>query len=87
MTLEINKKQKTHMQARVRALRDKPVAMDPVKINVKRERFLAMLSSRYGYTNDKAIDELERLLTQFYKTNKSLGVYRDHPIFRHPHAE
>jgi hypothetical protein len=50
---------------------------DPDRLKVKRQLFLAMLKKRYGYSNDKAVDELQRLLTQFYRTNKSLGI-------RHP---
>jgi hypothetical protein len=80
-------KQKTQMRGRVRALKVEPTIEDPVKPNVKRKRFLALLERQYGYTNDKAIDELERLLTQFYRTNKSLEMHRTHPIFRHPRAE
>jgi hypothetical protein len=87
VTLEIVKKQKSQMQGKVRALRIKPTIADPAKTNVKRARFLAMLSSRYGYTNDKAVDELERLLTQFYKSNKSLGIHHADAIFRDPGAE
>lgn len=86
MTLEMSNKQKTHMQGKVRALRIQSPGEDPVKVNIQRERFLALLKSRYGYSNDKAVDELERLLTQFYRTNKSLGMHRPHPIFRHPSA-
>ena len=47
---------------------------DPNQPKVKRERFLALIKSKYGYTNDKAIDEIKRLLKQFYRTNKSLGI-------------
>ena len=49
---------------------------DPVKIKARRERFLAMLKKQYGYTNEKAVDELERLLKQFYSMNRSIGIYR-----------
>ncbi len=79
-------KQKTQMRGRVRALRIKPTVEGPGKPNVKRERFLALLKNRYGYTNEKAVDELERLLTQFQRTNKSLNMHRSHSLFRHPHA-
>jgi hypothetical protein len=48
----------------------------PAKIRAKRERLLTVLKSRYGYTNDLAVDEMERLLKQFDKTNKSLGIRR-----------
>ena len=45
----------------------------------KHNQFLALLKSRYGYSNDKAVVELERLLRQFDITNKSLGVNRARP--------
>jgi len=49
---------------------------DPETTTEKRERFLALLSSRYGYTNEKAVDELERLLRQFNTINRSLIFHR-----------
>jgi hypothetical protein len=52
---------------------------NPEKINAKRERFLALLKSQYGYSNDKAVDELERLLKQFYRMNKSLNIHLARP--------
>ena len=55
---------------------------DPDKINARRERFLFMLKKQYGYTNERAVDELERLLKQFYRTNRSIGVYRSLSNFR-----
>ena len=69
---------------RVRELLNKHSVEDPEKANPKRERFLALLKSRYGYTNDKAVDELERLLKQFYRMNQSLGVNRARPNLKHP---
>lgn len=86
MTREIVNKQKTFMQGKVRVLRIKPAKEDPDKTNVKRERFLALLKRRYGYTNDKAIEEMDRLLRQFYKTNRSLAIHHTHPVVRHPGA-
>ncbi len=50
----------------------------------KRERLLAMLKVRYGYTNEKAVDELQRLLRQFYITNKSLGTHHAKPALGNP---
>ena len=49
------------------------------KIKAKRERFFALLKSRYGYTNETAVDEMERILKQFYRMNRSLGLLRTHP--------
>jgi hypothetical protein len=53
---------------------------DPEKIKAKRARFLALLKSRYGYTNEKAVDEMERILKQFDQLNLSLGIH--HPRSR-----
>lgn len=58
---------------------------DPDKANAKRERFLALLRKQYGYTNEKAVDELERLLKQFYRMNRSLGIHGARPNYKHPH--
>jgi hypothetical protein len=50
------------MRGGVRAIKIKPTDENPDKLNVKRERFQALPKNRYGYTNDKAVDELKRLL-------------------------
>lgn len=39
----------------------------------KRQRFLAMLKNQYGYDNDRAVDELTRLLKQFYQINRGFA--------------
>lgn len=67
-----------HIQARRRtlALLSKPDVDGQIIVNSKREQFLAILKDKFGYTNEKAVDELERLLKQFYTTNKSLGIRR-----------
>jgi hypothetical protein len=70
--------------SRVRELLSKHSVGDPYKPNAKREKFLAMLKSRYGYNNEKAVDELERLLKQFYRTNRSLGIHRPKLNFTQP---
>ena len=72
---------------RVRELLRKHSVEDPNKANEKRERFLALLKRRYGYTNEVAVDELERLLKQFYRTNRSLGIHRARTHLEHPPAE
>jgi len=87
MGYEIIKGQSKQTRGRVNGLLDKHSVEDPDKTNPKRERFLAMLKIRYGYTNEKAVDELERLLKQFYRMNKSLGIHRTRPNFRHLRAE
>lgn len=46
----------------------------PAKVRARRERLLALLKSRYGYINEQAVDEMERLLKQFVVTNRSLGI-------------
>jgi|WetSurMetagenome_2_1015567.scaffolds.fasta_scaffold317674_2 hypothetical protein len=50
----------------------------------KHEHFLALLKKQYGYTNEKAVDELERLLKMFSTMNKSLGIHQAHTDFKHP---
>jgi len=87
MGYEIIKGHSKQTHGRVNGLVDKHNVEDPNKLNPKRERFLAMLKIRYGYTNEKAVDELERLLKQFYRMNKSLGIHRTRPNFRHLRAE
>lgn len=57
------------------------------KINLKRERFLILLKDRYGYTNVKAIDEMERLLKQFSITNKSFKIQRTRRNSKPPFLE
>jgi hypothetical protein len=50
----------------------------------KHEHFLALLKKQYGYTNEKSVDELERLLKLFYTMNKSLGIHHARTDFNHP---
>jgi len=87
MELENDHPQKNQMRGKVRALRANPPGEEPAEANAKRERFLALLKRRYGYTNDQAVDELERLLVQFARTNNSLNPHRPHSIVQPPHAE
>jgi hypothetical protein len=87
MTLDIGKGQKTQQRNRVRALKIEYSIDGSEKTNAERERFLTMLRSRYGYANDRAVDELERLLKLFYRTNRSLDMHHAHPIYRHPRVE
>jgi len=76
----IDKVQIKKRQVKDRELLIKHSIQDPNQPNAKRERFLALMKSRYGYINDKALDELKRLLKQFYKTNKSLGIRHARPV-------
>jgi hypothetical protein len=87
MVHEIGKRESKQTLGRVRELLSKHSVEDPETANPKRERFLAHLKSRYGYTNVKAVDELERLLKQFYRMNKSLGINRARPILKLPPVE
>lgn len=62
-------------------------SVDPDKVNAKRERFLALLSRQYGYTNDKAVDELERILKEFYRVNRLLGFQRSRGKSKRPDSK
>jgi hypothetical protein len=85
MSHEIIKKQGNQIRPGVRELLSKHSEYDPDQINAKRERFLVLLEKKYGYTNEKAVDELERLLRQFYRMNKSLGIHNHIlPNFKNP---
>jgi hypothetical protein len=71
---------------RVRELFHKQILVDEDKTGAKHAQFLGLLKNRYGYSNDKAVVELERLLKQFDSMNKSLGIHRDRPNSKHPHG-
>jgi hypothetical protein len=87
MSTQIVNRQSKQNRVRVHDLLSKHSVEDPDKTNLKRERFLTLLKSRYGYNNEKAVDELERLLKQFYSTNKSLGIHRARMNYKDPHTE
>ena len=87
MAYEIDQGQIKRTHSRVHELLSKHSVDDPDKTNPKRDRFLALLKNRYGYSNDKAVDELERLLKQFYRTNRSLTTHRKRPNLKHPILE
>jgi len=87
MAEEIVKAQSKQTRSKVHELLNIHRIEDPDRPNVKREQFLALLKSKYGYTNEKAVDELERLLKQFYRMNRSLGIPRGRSNFKHLHAE
>lgn len=88
MAEEIVKKLNKQTHGRVHELLSKHSVGNPNLANAKRERFLALLESQYGYTNEKAVDELERLLKQFYRTNRDLGIHRVRGrIIKHPYTE
>ena len=86
MAFEIVKGPSKQTHGRVHELVNQHSVEDPEKANAKREQFLALLRKQYGYTNEKAVDELERLLKQFYRMNKSLGIHSARLNDKHPHA-
>ena len=87
MAYKIGNEQNKPIHGRVHELLSKHSVDDPDKSNPKRDRFLTLLKQRYGYTNDKAIDELERLLKQFYRTNRSLTIHHKRPNLKSPLVE
>jgi len=87
MAYKIGSEQNKPIHGRVHELLSKHSAEDPNKTNPKRDRFLTLLKHRYGYTNDKAVDELERLLKQFYRTNRSLTIHHKRPDLKPPFVE
>lgn len=60
---------------------------DQGKVNVKREQFLTFLKQRYGYANEKAEDEMERLLRRFYRLNRSFRIDRIRLNLKHSPLE
>ncbi len=71
---------------RVRELMSQHGIEDSVMTIAKRDRFMALLKRQYGYTNEKAVDEMERLLKQFHTMNRSLTFHRPRQIYKHTHA-
>jgi hypothetical protein len=51
---------------------------DPVVTSARRAKFMLLMKARYGYTNEESLDEMNRLLTRFHKTNRLIGAYRSH---------
>ncbi|MGE5222558.1 MAG: hypothetical protein ACM3PY_08980 [Omnitrophica WOR_2 bacterium] len=47
----------------------------PLLSRIKRDRYLGQLQERYGYPKEKAKEELDRLLSEFYGKNKRLVRY------------
>ncbi len=74
-------------RGKVRELLMKHNAEEPGKVNVKRERFLTLLKNRYDYTNEEAVDELERLLRQFYRINQGFRIDRTRLKLKHSPPE
>jgi hypothetical protein len=88
MTDEINNKMQIQRpRGKVRELVSEHSDGEPDKVNPNRERFLAHLKSQFGYTNEKAVDELKRLLKQFYRTNRSLGIHHAPRNYLHLHID
>ncbi len=86
MTDAMVKEKTTKPRGRGRAVINKDHVEGADKASVKHEQFLALLKKQYGYTNDKAVDELARLLKLFYTMNKSLGIHRAQANIKHPPA-
>jgi hypothetical protein len=53
---------------------------------IKHQQLVAVLKSEYGYVNEKAVVELERLLRQFDRVNKSMVFHYVRPRIK-PHQE
>ncbi len=86
MTNEMVKEQRKHTPGKTHELLRKNSVEEPDKTKARHRQFLALLKNQYGYTNTKAVDELERLLKMFYTMNKSLGIRRAKTNFKHPRA-
>jgi uncharacterized protein YjbJ (UPF0337 family) len=78
---------RTQTRGRMRELFGNNSVEHPDGTNAKRERLLAVLKTRYGYSNDKAVDELARLLKQFYGMNRKTTIRHTRPHFELPHTE
>jgi hypothetical protein len=87
MQNKIIKVQNKQTRIKVHELLNKYSVEDPEKTNAKRTQFLAMLKKRYGYTNEKSVDELKRLLKQFYRSNMSLGIHHPRPNIENLYLE
>jgi hypothetical protein len=88
MALDIDKGRGIQARVRIGKMLSKPDEdEDPGKAKAKREKLLALLKSQYGYTNEKAVDELARLLKLFSRTNKSSGIRHIRPKIKHTLAE
>ena len=74
----------TNEIVRDQGMLNKGNVVDTDRAITKHEHFLALLKKQYGYTNEKAIDELERLLKLFSTMNKSLGIHHVRTDFDHP---
>jgi hypothetical protein len=86
MSSEIYKGQRNQKRLRVRKLWIVNHLEDSGKPNPGRERFVSYLKKRYGYTDDLAVNELERLRAQFYKMYRDSGVPHVRSNFKHSHA-
>jgi hypothetical protein len=84
MTDEIVKEQGKQSLVSIRRAPGSRRVEDPDQAIVKHAKFLALLKKQYGYTNEKAVDELERLLKLFYTMNRSLSIHHKHSNIKHP---
>ncbi|HWQ04837.1 MAG TPA: hypothetical protein VN452_05740 [Longilinea sp.] len=74
-------------RGKVRDLLMKHHAGETDEVNEKRDRFLIRLKNQFGYANEEAVDELERLLRQFYRINQSFNTNRTRLRIRHSPRE
>lgn len=79
MTHAVDKDQKDQGHIKAHDLLNQQDGEKAGKHDAKRQQFLAMLKKQYGYDNDSAVDELTRLLKQFYQINRGFA-------FHHPRA-
>jgi hypothetical protein len=84
MTNEIVKDKVTQPYDKDQGVLSKHIVENADRAITKHKHFLALLKKQYGYTNDKAVDELERLLKLFSTMNKSLGIHHARTDFNHP---
>jgi hypothetical protein len=84
MTDEIVRVQITKPRDLGQGVLSEQIVEDADRAITKHEHFLALLKKQYGYTNEKAVDELERLLKLFYTMNKSLGIHQARIEIKHP---
>jgi hypothetical protein len=84
MTDEIVRVQITQSRDLGQEVLNEQLIEDADRAITKHEHFLALLKKQYGYTNEKAVDELERLLKLFYSMNKSLGIHQARIDIKHP---
>jgi hypothetical protein len=87
MTHDIIKGLDIQVEDSVQELLNKNSDEDTDMTSVKHEQFTALLKTRYGYTNEKAAEDVERRLKQFNRMDRASGIPRPRPHFKHPHEK